>query len=149
MELAFNRTADVSQDVDRWSQKNFTDVTFSNRSVVSVNLDKAANFVSIFILCDTMVALGCTMEVSKIKAHIVKPKGVVVAILAQFGVMPLTAFTLAKVFQLRTSQAMAVLVCGCSPGGVLSNVLSFAFRGDMNLRYISDIIPLTVYSESL
>lgn len=149
MELAFNRTADVSHDVDRWSQKNFTDVTFSNRSVVSVNLDKAANFVSIFILCDTMVALGCTMEVSKIKAHIVKPKGVVVAILAQFGVMPLTAFTLAKVFQLRTSQAMAVLVCGCSPGGVLSNVLSFAFRGDMNLRYISDIIPLTVYSESL
>lgn len=83
-----------------------------------------------------MVALGCTMNISKIKAHIVKPKGVVVAILAQFGVMPLTAFSLAKLFQIGTSEAVAVLVCGCSPGGVLSNVMSYAFKGDMNLRYV-------------
>ncbi|XP_053098135.1 hepatic sodium/bile acid cotransporter-like isoform X2 [Pangasianodon hypophthalmus] len=136
MELTFSRSANFSYDVDRWSQNNYTDVTFSNNSAVSVNLNKAANWVSIFVLCDTMVSLGCTMEVSKIKAHIVKPKGVVIAIVAQFGVMPLTAFSLAKLFQLGTSQAMAVLVCGCSPGGVLSNVLSFAFKGDMNLSIV-------------
>lgn len=136
MELTFNRTAHFSSDVDRWSQNNVTNVTFSNSSAISVNLNKAVNLVSIFILCDTMVALGCTMNISKIKAHIVKPKGVVVAMLAQFGVMPLTAFSLAKLFQIGTSEAMAVLVCGCSPGGVLSNVMSYAFKGDMNLRYI-------------
>ncbi|KAF5900070.1 sodium/bile acid cotransporter-like, partial [Clarias magur] len=83
-----------------------------------------------------MISLGCTMEISRIKAHIMKPKGVVIAMLAQFGLMPLTAFTLAKLFQLGTSEAMAVLVCGCCPAGVLSNVLSFAFRGDMNLSIV-------------
>lgn len=134
MELSFNRTARPPYDVDPWGS---TGVTFSNSSAVSVQLNKAANLLSIFILCDAMVALGCTMNVSKIKAHIVKPKGVAIAMLAQFGVMPLTAFSLAKLFQLDTDQAVAALVCGCSPGGVLSNVLSFAFKGDMNLRYTS------------
>ncbi|KAM9435526.1 hepatic sodium/bile acid cotransporter-like [Clarias gariepinus] len=133
MELTFNQT---SYDVERRSQNNLTNITFSNSSEFSANLNKAANLISIFILCDTMVALGCTMEISKIKAHIMKPKGVVIAMLAQFGVMPLTAFTLAKLFQLGTSKAMAVLVCGCCPGGVLSNVLCFAFRGDMNLSIV-------------
>ncbi|KAF7690567.1 hypothetical protein HF521_012371 [Silurus meridionalis] len=133
MKLAFaffNRTANVSYDY--WSQKNVS-YDVSNNSTFTENLNTAANWVSIIILCDTMVALGCTMNVSKIKAHIVKPKGVAIAILAQFGVMPLTAFSLAKLFRLGTSEAMAVLVCGCSPGGVLSNVLAYAFRGDMNL----------------
>lgn len=134
MELTFSQTPRFSNDVDQ--NTSHTNVTFSS-SAASVALNNTVNLVSIFVLCDTMVALGCTMTVSKIKAHIVKPKGVVIALLAQFGVMPLTAFSLAKLFQLSTNQAMAVLVCGCSPGGVLSNVLSFAFKGDMNLRYIS------------
>ncbi|KAI5090855.1 sodium/bile acid cotransporter-like [Silurus meridionalis] len=136
MKLAFaffNRTANVSYDY--WSQKNVS-YDVSNNSTFTENLNTAANWVSIIILCDTMVALGCTMNVSKIKAHIVKPKGVAIAILAQFGVMPLTAFSLAKLFRLGTSEAMAVLVCGCSPGGVLSNVLAYAFRGDMNLSIV-------------
>lgn len=146
MDSNFNQTTHYSDDADRWSLNNFTNVTFSNSSALYVNLNTAANLVSIFILVDTMVAMGCTMQVSKIKDHIIKPKGVAIAILAQFGVMPLTAFSLAKLFQLAPSKAMAVLVCGCSPGGVLSNVLTYAFKGDMNLRYISAIIPLTVYS---
>ncbi|XP_058235633.1 hepatic sodium/bile acid cotransporter [Hemibagrus wyckioides] len=133
MEPAFNRTALYSDDADQWSQSN---ATFLNSSALSVHLNKAANLISIFILCDTMVALGCTMKLSKIKDHIMKPKGVVIAILTQFGVMPLTAFSLAKLFQLAPREAMAVLVCGCSPGGVLSNVLSFAFRGDMDLSIV-------------
>ncbi|XP_053098222.1 hepatic sodium/bile acid cotransporter-like [Pangasianodon hypophthalmus] len=135
MELTSNQTALLSYDLDLQSQNNFTNVTLSNISV-SASLDQAINVICIIIICDTMAALGCTMEVSKIKAHIKKPKSLMIPLVAQFGVMPLTAFSLAKLFQLGPSAAMAVLVCGCCPGGLLSNILALAAKGDMNLSIV-------------
>ncbi|KAM6961101.1 hepatic sodium/bile acid cotransporter-like [Aplochiton taeniatus] len=99
-------------------------------------MDMAINGITIIILFITMVSLGCTMEVSKIKAHIARPKGVVIALVAQFGVMPLTAFSLAKLFQLSPIEAVTVLICGCCPGGNLSNIFTLALKGDMNLSIV-------------
>lgn len=74
------------------------------------------------------------MEIAKITAHLRKPKGVAIAVMAQYGIMPLTAFVLGKLFQLGAAESLAILICGCCPGGNLSNVFSLALRGDMNLR---------------
>ncbi|KAM9840224.1 hepatic sodium/bile acid cotransporter [Aulostomus maculatus] len=106
------------------------------KSFISPVLDKTINVLLVIILFITMVSLGCTMEVSKIKGHIVKPKGVVIAVLAQYGIMPLTAFCLAKAFQLAEMTAVVVLICGCCPGGSLSNILALALQGDMNLSIV-------------
>lgn len=100
----------------------------------SYALNKAVSVFSIIILFITMISLGCAMEISKIKAHLFKPKGVAIALLAQFGIMPLTAFCLARILQMSPVKAVVVLVCGCCPGGSLSNIFSLAVRGDMNLR---------------
>lgn len=97
-------------------------------------LNKAINILSVAILFIIMISLGCTMEISKIKAHLFKPKGVAIALLAQFGIMPLTAFSLAKMLQMEPIKAVTVLICGCCPGGSLSNIFSLAVKGDMNLR---------------
>lgn len=97
-------------------------------------LDKTINIFTIIILFITMISLGCTMEISKIKAHLFKPKGVAIALLAQFGIMPLTAFCLAKILHMGPVKAVTVLICGCCPGGSLSNIFSLAIKGDMNLR---------------
>lgn len=97
-------------------------------------LNKAINIFTIIILFITMISLGCTMEISKIKSHLLKPKGVAIALLAQFAIMPLTAFSLAKVLQMDRIKAITVLICGCCPGGSLSNIFSLAMKGDMNLR---------------
>ena len=40
-----------------------------------------------------------------------------------------------QAFQLSEIRAVVVLICGCCPGGSLSNILALAIRGDMNLRY--------------
>ncbi|XP_032398545.1 sodium/bile acid cotransporter [Etheostoma spectabile] len=104
--------------------------------LVSPVMEKIINVLMVVLLFITMVSLGCTMEVSKIKAHIVKPKGVAIAALAQYGVMPLTAFCLAKAFQLTEMMAVVVLICGCCPGGALSNILALALQGDMNLSMV-------------
>ncbi|KAM9554055.1 hepatic sodium/bile acid cotransporter-like [Salvelinus alpinus] len=99
-------------------------------------IDQSISFTTIVVLFITMVSLGCTMEVSKIKTHILKPKGVAIAAGAQFGVMPLTAFSLAKVLLLGLMEAVAMLLCGCCPGGNVSNILALALKGDVNLSIV-------------
>lgn len=96
--------------------------------------DWALSVILVIILLTIMLSLGCTMEFSKIKVHFWKPKGLAIALVAQYGIMPLTAFALGKVFQLNNVEALAILICGCSPGGSLSNVFTLAMKGDMNLR---------------
>ncbi|XP_049451628.1 sodium/bile acid cotransporter-like isoform X2 [Epinephelus fuscoguttatus] len=100
------------------------------------SINKATNIFSIVVLFITMISLGCTMEISKIKVHLLKPKGVAIALLAQFGLMPLTAFSLAKMLQMEPVKAVTVLICGCCPGGNLSNIFSLALKGDMNLSIV-------------
>ncbi|NXL02182.1 NTCP protein, partial [Mesembrinibis cayennensis] len=96
--------------------------------------DKALNVILIVVVFIIMVSLGCTMEIAKITTHLRKPKGVAIAVVAQYGVMPLTAFALGKLFQLGATESLTILICGCCPGGNLSNIFSLALRGDMNLR---------------
>ncbi|KAL2789760.1 sodium/bile acid cotransporter [Daubentonia madagascariensis] len=98
--------------------------------------DLALSVILVLMLLLVMLSLGCTMEFSKIKAHFWKPKGLAIALVAQYGIMPLTAFVLGKVFRLTNVEALAILVCGCSPGGNLSNVFSLAMKGDMNLSIV-------------
>ncbi|KAM4777783.1 LOW QUALITY PROTEIN: hepatic sodium/bile acid cotransporter [Cyanocitta cristata] len=95
--------------------------------------DTALNVILIVVLLINMVSLGCTMEIAKITTHLRRPKGVAIAIMAQYSIMPLTSFLLGKLFQLGTSESLAILICGCCPGGNLSNIFSLALRGDMNL----------------
>lgn len=99
-------------------------------------LNNIINTFTIITLFITMISLGCTMEISKIKAHFLKPMGVAIALLAQFGIMPLTAFCLAKILQMEPIKAVTVLICGCCPGGALSNIFSMAIKGDMNLSIV-------------
>ncbi|NXU26807.1 NTCP protein, partial [Thalassarche chlororhynchos] len=96
--------------------------------------DKTLNVILTVVLFVIMVSLGCTMEIAKITTHLRKPKGVAIAVMAQYGVMPLTAFVLGKFFPLGATESLAILICGCCPGGNLSNIFSLALRGDMDLR---------------
>lgn len=88
------------------------------------------------VLCFTMLGLGCTVEVSQLGEHIRRPIGVLLALVCQFVIMPLVAFLLALAFSLDDVAAMAVLLCGCCPGGNLSNIMSLLVHGEMNLRYL-------------
>ncbi|KAF3834570.1 hypothetical protein F7725_027128 [Dissostichus mawsoni] len=85
------------------------------------------------VLCFTMLGLGCTVDVSALGEQVRRPVGVLLAIICQFVIMPLVAFLLALAFSLDDVAAMAVLICGCCPGGNLSNILSLLMHGDMNL----------------
>ncbi|XP_014024442.1 LOW QUALITY PROTEIN: sodium/bile acid cotransporter 4 [Salmo salar] len=91
------------------------------------------------VLCFTMLGLGCTVDVSQLGEHIRRPIGILLAIVCQFVIMPLVAFLLALAFSLDDVAAMAVLLCGCCPGGNLSNIMSLLVNGEMNLSIIMTI----------
>lgn len=86
------------------------------------------------VLCFTMLGLGCTVDVAQLGEHVRRPIGVLLAVVCQFVIMPLVAFLLALAFSLDDVAAMAVLLCGCCPGGNLSNIMSLLVHGEMNLR---------------
>ncbi|KAL6107572.1 slc10a4 [Pungitius sinensis] len=91
------------------------------------------------VLCFTMLGLGCTVEISQLGEHIRRPIGVLLALVCQFVIMPLVAFLLALAFSLDDVAAMAVLLCGCCPGGNLSNIMSLLANGEMNLSIVMTI----------
>uniref|UniRef100_A0A3Q3VVJ5 Uncharacterized protein n=1 Tax=Mola mola TaxID=94237 RepID=A0A3Q3VVJ5_MOLML len=130
-------TTDYYSDPGLWQNDSSSfNTTSVSGPIMSAALNKTINIVLMVALTITMVSLGCTMEPSKIKRHIMKPKGVAIAALCQYGVMPLTAFCLAKAFRLSDIRAVVVLICGCCPGGSLSNILALALQGDMNLSIV-------------
>ncbi|XP_078477882.1 sodium/bile acid cotransporter 4 [Lampetra planeri] len=88
------------------------------------------------VLAFTMLGMGCTVELGQLSHHLRRPAGVLIAALAQFAVMPFVAFAMANAFALGEAAAVAVLVCGCCPGGTLSNIMSLFIDGDMNLSII-------------
>ncbi|XP_051959362.1 hepatic sodium/bile acid cotransporter-like [Xyrauchen texanus] len=115
---------------------NSTSANFTITAGMVQWMDKSISVITVLMLFITMVSMGCTMEISKIRAHVLRPEGVAIAVLAQYGIMPLTAFSLAKIFNLGPTEAVTVLLCGCCPGGNLSNIIALGLQGDMNLSIV-------------
>jgi BASS family bile acid:Na+ symporter len=58
---------------------------------------------------------------------------VIIGCLAQFTVMPLLAWTLARLFHLDEALTVGVVLVGCCPGGTASNVITYLAKGDLAL----------------
>ncbi|KAJ7410466.1 Sodium/bile acid cotransporter 4 [Willisornis vidua] len=106
-------------------------------------------------LCVTMLGLGCAVELGQLGQQLRRPVGLLLALLGQFVAMPLVAFLLALIFALDEVAAVAVLLCGCCPGGNLSNLMSVLVDGDMNLSRhwintaVVQLLPLGAVSLTL
>lgn len=86
-----------------------------------------------YLLGVIMFGMGLTLTPSDFKIIGTHPKAVIVGILAQFLIMPLTAWLLVHLFQLPAEIAVGVILVGCCPGGTASNVITFLARGNVAL----------------
>lgn len=80
-----------------------------------------------------MFGMGLTLNLQDFKIVFSRPKDVVIGCLAQFTVMPLLAWALAKAFSLDEALALGVVLVGCCPGGTASNVITYLAKGDLAL----------------
>lgn len=62
-----DHTVDIISDPDPWLNNTNANSTSSYMPTMSPVMDKTINIIMIIVLFVTMVSLGCTMEVSKIK----------------------------------------------------------------------------------
>ena len=80
-----------------------------------------------------MFGMGMTLKLDDFKLILKYPKGVIIGVVSQFVIMPLLAFSLAKIFNLPPEIAVGVILVGCCPGGTSSNVMTFLAKGNTAL----------------
>ena len=80
-----------------------------------------------------MFGMGSQMSVKDFGGVIKMPKGVVIGIVSQYSIMPLVGFSIAKLFNFPTEIAAGVLLIGCAPSGLASNVMSYIARANLAL----------------
>lgn len=80
-----------------------------------------------------MFGMGMTLKKDDFTLILKRPKDVIFGTLAQYIIMPLGAFLVAKAFNLPGELAVGLILLGACPGGVTSNVMSFIAKGDVAL----------------
>ncbi len=80
-----------------------------------------------------MFGMGLTLKLEDFRVVFSRPKDVILGELAQFCIMPLLAWALAKIFALDDALTLGVILVGCCPGGTASNVITYLSKGDLAL----------------
>ena len=87
--------------------------------------------VSSAVLGVIMLSMGVTLTADDLKRLLKRPADIALGACAQYTIMPLVAFALTRLFGLNPYLAVGIVLVGCCPGGVSSNVMSFLARGDV------------------
>lgn len=80
-----------------------------------------------------MFAMGCHITIKEIWQHIHRPVGVIIGMISQFILLPLSAFGLIRAFGLNAFHGTGMLLLACSPGGVTSSIFTYFCDGDISL----------------
>ena len=78
----------------------------------------------------TMFGIGVVLQVEDFKRIVQKPVIVLIGSAAQFSLMPVGAFVLAKLFNLPPEIAVGLILTGSAPGAMASNVMSYIAKAD-------------------
>jgi BASS family bile acid:Na+ symporter len=80
-----------------------------------------------------MFGMGTTLSLVDFSRVLTMPRAVLVGMVLQFSVMPLTGAALAAAFGFEPAVAAGVVLIGACPGGVASNVMTYLAKGNVAL----------------
>jgi BASS family bile acid:Na+ symporter len=86
-----------------------------------------------YLLSIVMLSMGLTMSFNDFKLVFSRPKDVFWGIFLRFLIMPLVALVISKAMGLSPELAAGLILVGCCPSGVASNVMTFLAKGDTAL----------------
>lgn len=78
-----------------------------------------------------MLTMGLTLAKEDFRILASRPVDLLIGVAAQYTLMPLIAWSLVAVLGLPRSVGVGLLLVGCCPGGVSSNIMSFLCKGDV------------------
>jgi bile acid transporter len=91
-----------------------------------------------------MLGMGASLTFKDFAIALRKPRGIVVGLICQYGIMPFLAFTLAKLLQLPPALAIGLILMGCMPGGTTSNIFTYFSRGVLSLSILMTLCSTLV-----
>jgi bile acid:Na+ symporter, BASS family len=80
-----------------------------------------------------MFGMGTSMSAKDFVSVVKEPKAVFIGVGAQFIIMPSLGFTLAKVSGFPPEIAAGIILIGCSPSGLASNVMNYLAKANLAL----------------
>ena len=80
-----------------------------------------------------MFGMGSQMSLDDFTGVIKMPKGVVIGVSAHYLVMPLMAFAITRVFNFPPEISAGIILVGCVPSGLASNVMSLLANANLAL----------------
>lgn len=78
-----------------------------------------------------MLTMGLTLTAEDFRILLRRPADIAIGAVAQFTIMPGVAWLLVQVWHLEPALALGILLVGCCPGGVSSNIMSYLCHGDV------------------
>lgn len=80
-----------------------------------------------------MFGMGSQMSFRDFTGVIKMPKGVFIGVFSHYMIMPLIGFGIASVFNFPAEISAGIILIGCVPSGLASNVMSFLARANLAL----------------
>ena len=124
----------IIQNISRWLAANAS-LTVIAVAVFTFFVPEAFNWVrgntQTTILGIIMLTMGLTLTTQDFRILAHRPLDIFIGACAQFLIMPCVAYLLVHVFRLEPALALGILLVGCCPGGVSSNIMSYLCHGDV------------------
>lgn len=91
-----------------------------------------------------MLGMGASLTFRDFLIAFKKPKGVMVGIVCQYGIMPFLGYLLAVLLGLPPALAVGLILMGCMPGGTTSNIFTYFSKGALALSIMMTSVSTLV-----
>ena len=80
-----------------------------------------------------MFGMGSELSLAELGTVLKMPKGIIVGVVCHYTIMPVIGFVLANTFHFPNEIAAGIILVGCCPSGLASNVMSYLARANLAL----------------
>jgi len=80
-----------------------------------------------------MFGMGTELSLKDFANVVRMPKGIILGVVCHYTIMPLIGFTVAKLFNFPGEIAAGIILVGCCPSGLASNVMAYLSRANLAL----------------
>jgi BASS family bile acid:Na+ symporter len=80
-----------------------------------------------------MFGMGTELSIKDFANVVRMPKGIIVGVVCHYVIMPLVGFSIAELFHFPPEIAAGIILVGCCPSGLASNVMSYLARANLAL----------------
>ena len=95
--------------------------------------DKKASFFIPYLLQLIMFGMGTELSLKDFAQVLRMPKGVIIGIVCHYTIMPLVGFAVAHLFNFPNEIAAGIILIGCCPSGLASNVMCYLAKANLAL----------------